>query len=108
MDNIIKNLQEGFYTSNTAGQAAEALSYLTGHYAHTCNQLQEVLADKPSFWLLQREKVKSDTAAERAWENSPKGNQERILKYNLKATGQMIGTLRGIIKIAHEELLNTR
>ena len=108
MQEIIKNLESGFYSSNTAGQAADDLAILSGTYARTCSEIEEVLSRKPAIWLVLRDKAKSDTSAERAWENSPEGIKEMQLRFRMKAIEKMMSSLKSIISVAQNELLRTK
>lgn len=108
MNDIIEKLKEGFYSSNTAGQAADDLSILAGEYAYTCGQLEEILSKKPAAWIEIRPKVKSDTSAERIWENCEFGIKEMSFRLRMKSLEKCMSALKSIITIAQNELLRTK
>ena len=105
MNEIAKSLREGVYNGNPIG-ASHALAQLSGEYAFICGQLEDILSKKPAVWNELRKDVKSDTAAERVWENTPKGIDETGLRLRLKAMDKMSSALKSLINLASGELRN--
>lgn len=108
MDNLKKiqeNMRIGAYNSNPH-QAAEARALLAGEYAWICAQLETILSRKPAIWNTLRKDVKSDTAAERTWEQTTDGLNEAGLRLRLKATEKMMQGLSGLLKLAEGESKN--
>ena len=104
-EDIIKKLKEGHYTSNPVG-ASEDLAILAGNYGWVCGQLEMILQRKPAIWNTLRKDVKSDTACERAWEQTSDGLDEGGLRLRLKAMDKMSSALKSLIRIAEGEAHN--
>jgi len=105
IDDIAENLRKGFYTSNPAG-ASNDLGILAGNYAWVCGQLENILQRKPAIWGEIRKNVKSDTACERAWEQTTDGLNEMGLKLRLKGMDKMSSALKSLIRLAEGEMRN--
>lgn len=108
MDNINKirdSLRNGEYISNPHG-AAEAKSVLAGEYSWIMGQLEIILQRKPAIWIEIRKSVKSDTAAERAWEKTIDGLDEQGLRLRAKGIEKMLSALSSLITIAQGEANN--
>jgi hypothetical protein len=85
----------------------EALSWTTGEYAFRAGLLQDVLAKKPGVWneIRRREDIKSDARAEREWEASEDGVMETRYRLDLKKLEKTIATLRALIRVKEQELI---
>lgn len=108
MDNIKRignKLRNNEYIS-TPHQAAEDLSVLAGEYAWLLGQLEDILVRKPEKWNGMRDKFKSDTACERAWENTEDGINESGLRLREKSVGKMMSALKTIIRLNESESHN--
>lgn len=102
MDNITRiqnELREGQFTSNPHG-AAEAKALLAGEYAWICGQMEDILKRKAAVWNEIRKNVKSDTAAERAYEATADGLNEQGLRLRMKSVERMMSALTSLINLA--------
>ena len=104
IENIAKDLREGVYI-NTPHKAGHDVSILAGEFAFICGQLEEVLQTKPAIWNELRKDFKSDTACERAWENSPNGMKEMSLRLSMKKIEKMMSALRSLIRVYESQTL---
>lgn len=107
-DNVTRirdNLMAGFYNSNPAA-AAEDRAKLSGEYAWICGQLEIILSRKPALWNTLRKDVKSDTAAERAWEQTSDGINETGLRLRLKSVEKMMQGIGSLLKLAEGQANN--
>ena len=103
---IMENLRSGYYTAQLLHEAATDRSILSGEYAWICGQLETILQRKPAIWNTLRKEVKSDTAAERAWEQTSDGLNEAGLRLRLKSVEKMMQGLGSILKMAEGESRN--
>ena len=107
-DNL-KRIQEGLragYYKNNPAKCAEDRAILSGEYAWICGQLEAILMRKPAIWNTLRKDVKSDTAAERAYEMTTDGLNEIGLRLRLKSCEQMMRGLSSLLKLAEGEIHN--
>ena len=95
-------LQEGVSPS----RIAELRMILSGKYAYAMNKLEEILKAKPSVWNAIREKVKSDTAAERAWQGSELGQQELHWDFQRKKIEKMMSAAKTLLEVKTAEAYN--
>ncbi len=102
---IMDGLREGYYRSNPAW-CANDLSILSGEYAWICGQLEEILVKKPAWWNVEREKVKSDTACEKQWEQTEDGVNEMGLRMRMKGAEKMMSALKSLLRVAEGESHN--
>lgn len=92
------------YTNlHTPTEMAEARIRLASEYSRMSEEMATILALKPSIWLALRANTKSDTSAERAWENTEQGIKEAQLKLRLRANDKMQSALSSRIRIAELE-----
>jgi hypothetical protein len=108
MENI-KRIQEGLregHYANTPHQSAEDLAILAGEYAYVMGQWELILQRKPAIWNGMRLQFKSDTACERAWEQTADGMQEASFRLRAKAIEKMMSALKSLIRIAEGESRN--
>lgn len=108
MENI-KRIQDGLrnkgYVQNPHG-AAEDQAILAGEYSFLCSQLEDVLMGKPNWWNITRKDFKSDTACEKAWQETPNGLLEMGLRLRLKSIEKMMSALKSLIRMAEAEMHN--
>ncbi len=108
MENITRigdNLRQGLYTSNPH-ECAEDLAILSGEYAYMMGQWEDILQRKASTWNALRTPLKSDSAADKAWESTPDGIKESSLRLRAKGAEKMMSALRSLIRIAEGESKN--
>lgn len=105
MQEIENNLKSGIYKNNPH-QCAEDRARLSGEYSFYAGQLEEVLSRKPSLWNSMRNNHKSDTACERAYEQTEDGINEIGLRLKLKRIEKMMSGMSSLIKIAEGEAHN--
>ena len=108
MDNIKRiseKLRNNEYMS-TPHQAAEDKGILAGEYAFIMGSLEEILNRKPTKWNQIRDKFKSDTACERAWEQTEDGINETGLRLREKSIKNMMSALGTIVRINSDEAHN--
>lgn len=102
---IINDLKSGFYNTNPHA-AANALAYLAGEFGFIMGQLETILSRKPAVWNSLRPNFKSDSACEKAWEQTTDGLNEQGLKLRAKACEKMSSALRTIIRLAEIDYRN--
>lgn len=108
MDNVSriqKDLVNGLYANNPV-QASEDRAILAGEYAWIMGQLEQILTRKPSVWNKMRPDFKSDTATERAWEQTEDGLNEQGLRLRAKGIEKMMQALGSLIRVAEGEAKN--
>lgn len=105
----IKRIQDALrnkgYIQNPHG-AAEDQAILAGEYSFLCSQLEEILMGKPNWWNLKRATFKSDTACEKAWQETPNGLLETGLRLRMKGIEKMMSALKSLIRMAEAEMNN--
>lgn len=85
---------------------AEARLELSSLYSYFSWQLEQILFAKPKVWLTIRENTKSDTAAEKQWDNTENGQKETIYRYRLKRIEKMMSSMRTMIDVLSTEARN--
>ena len=105
MQEIENNLRQGIYKNNPH-KCAEDRSRLSGEYSFYSAQLEDVLSRKPAVWNTLRPNHKSDTACERAYEQTEDGINETGLRLKLKRIEKMMSGMSSLIKIAEGEARN--
>ena len=97
--------------SETAGPGELSIlrSWLAGQYARTGALLTGILMRKPSVWqeIREREGIKSDRSADRAWEATPDGLKEMQYRMELKICDKLTSAIRTRIEIFQGEARNT-
>lgn len=81
---------------------------LSGEYAFIAQRLAEVQMAKPDIWLAIRERdgITSDAQADREWERTEQGKNERAYKTQLKYLEKIMSALRTRINVAEGEAYN--
>jgi hypothetical protein len=102
---IADGLREGYYRSNPVWSAND-LSILAGEYAWICGQLEEILMKKPVWWNAERDKVKSDTACEKRWQQTEDGINEMGLRLRMKGIEKCMSALKSLLRVAEGEMKN--
>ena len=102
---IAEKLRNNEYIS-TPHQAAEDKGILAGEFAFVMSQLEEILNRKPAKWNAMRDDFKSDTACERAWEQTEDGINENGLRLREKSIKNMMSALGTIVRINSDEAHN--
>jgi len=87
-------------------QLAEKRVQLSALYSNATEQLKDVLSEKPTVWQEIRKTVKSDTAAERAWEATELGIKEMRLRLSLKAMEKEMSSISTMLKVLDGEARN--
>ena len=93
IENIIS---EGIQSPHVA---ADLRVELSAKYSRESGRLELILKDRPMKWMAIREKVKSDKAADRAWEATEQGTDEMIIRLRLKRIEKLISALSSILKV---------
>lgn len=79
---------------------------LSAEYQTLSDQLGAILTRKPVKWLLIRQDTKSDTSAEREWQNTEDGIQETVLKLKLKALEKRMSGIKTYLDVLNAEARN--
>lgn len=66
---------------------------LANEYAQATERMREIAKIKAVRWLTLRAGVKSDTAADRAWDATVEGLEENDLKLRMKALDKLISAM---------------
>ena len=61
-------------------QIADRLLDLSAEFSSYTDRLEKILMEKPTVWMKIREGCKSDTQAEREWQNTEMGKDETKFK----------------------------
>lgn len=107
-DNYIRiqsNLRIGYY-GNNPHECANDHAILAGEYSWICGQLENVLKTKSGVWNELRKDVKSDTSADRMYDQTENGLNEIGLKLRLKGAEKMLSSLKSLIRNAEMEIKN--
>lgn len=91
---------------SSPGELAELRQWFSGEYAFIAGQLEDILLLKPQKWLETREKVKSDTQAEREWQATVEGKNELIWRLRLKAIEKAMSAIKTRLEIISGESRN--
>ncbi len=93
-------------TVTSPGRLAELRVLLSAKYAAATNQYEAILLAKPPVWNLIREDVKSDARAERQWEATELGGQERHWKFQIRKIERMMSAIKTMIEVRTGEARN--
>lgn len=85
---------------------AEWRGILAGEYSFAAGSLEDVLKQRPFIWNKLRESVKSDKAADRAWEQTEEGVNEMGLRLRMKAIEKLMSALKGLQDLAEGQARN--
>lgn len=69
--------------------------------------LLNILKRKPATWNEMRKSFKSDTACERAWQQTPDGIREIELRHNLKTLEKMMSSVKTMLEVMSVEARNS-
>jgi len=87
-------------------ELARVRGWLAGEYAFLNARLVEVLNQKPSAWNSIRKETKSDTAAERIWQQSDLGKDETIYRLKLKSIEKLSSAIKTKLEVMQGEARN--
>ncbi len=105
IERISKGLIAGEYNTNPH-KCAQDLAVLAGTYSFIMGSLETILQTKPSVWMSMRPNHKSDTACERAWQETIDGKNQEALELRAKGITQMMSALRTMIRLAESDMSN--
>lgn len=83
--------------------AADLRIELSGYYSRMSGELEEILAVKPTKWLLMRKEVKTNRDADMMWDGSEMGIKEMRLRMGLKRIEKIISSLSSYLRNAENE-----
>lgn len=87
----------------TPHEAADEKVRKATEYARASQQLEDLKIIKTDKWLLIREGVKSDKAADRKWDATEEGKQEIRLTFLMKRLEKEISALNSFIRVSENE-----
>lgn len=102
----LEEIETELHTSPHPGRLAEIRVLLSAKYAKATNEYEKVLLQKPVVWNELRKSVKSDTRAEREWEATDLGIQERHWKFQIKKIEKMMSAIKTMIDVKTGEAHN--
>lgn len=79
---------------------------LSAEYGKYSEEMEGILTEKPKLWLMIRERVKSDKAADREWDGTEMGLQEMRLRLRMKAIEKKLSAASSMIKVFEGEARN--
>ena len=85
---------------------AEQRITLSAEYGRSSEELEEVLAKKPEYWIILRDNTKSDTAADRQWEGTPEGIKEMRLRMKMKRVEKTLSSVKSLLDVLIIEAKN--
>lgn len=90
----------------TPREAAEKKEKLAGEYSRLSERLESIRKQKPKLWMDMRAELKSDKAADRAWEASEMGLEELSIVMEMKRNEKETSALNSLIRVAENEARN--
>ena len=90
----------------TPHQLAERRLELSAEYARDSEILGELLSRRPALWQTIRETVKSDKAADRAYEATQDGIDLMKIQLKMKATEKKLSAARSMLDVLMGEARN--
>lgn len=105
IERIQQGLIQGEYHTNPH-QCAQDLAILAGNYSWVMGQLEDILQRKPSVWNQMRPNFKSDTACERAYQQTEDGINETGLELRAKGMTKMMSALKSLIRLSESDNSN--
>lgn len=90
----------------TPHELAERRLQLAAEYARDSELLGEILSRRPAMWQKIREAVKSDKAADRAYEGSPDGIALMKLQLKMKASEKKMSAAKTMLEVLNNEARN--
>ena len=85
---------------------AEQRITLSAEYARSSEELEEILAKKPEYWIILRENTKSDKQADREFERTPEGIKEMRLRMRMKRIEKQLSAARTMLSVYESEARN--
>ena len=102
MEQSIKKIENDMSILNP-NLAAENRVLLSGYYSRMSSELEEILAVKPTRWLLMRKEVKTNRDADMMWDGGEMGILEMKLKLRMKKVEKMISALSSYLRNAENQ-----
>jgi len=103
----IEMVEDKLRTGQVApGELSLIMLWLGGDYSYHAGLIDQVLRSKPSIWNGLRPDYKSDTATERAWQQTSEGLLEQSLKLRLKRDEIMMRAVKARIGVLETEARN--
>lgn len=90
----------------TPHEYAERRVEITGLYSRASEELESILLQKAELWLKIRERVKSDTQADKEWDRTELGTQELVLRMKMKRYEKQLSSLRTMLEVLNQEARN--
>lgn len=87
-------------------ELAEQRLELSAEYGRYSEELEIVLLEKPRTWRTLRGTVKSDTAADRLWEETDQGRDEIRLRLRMKALDKKFSAIKTMLDVYQGEARN--
>jgi hypothetical protein len=102
----LEKIENEMASVTSPGRLAELRVMLSAKYARATNEYEKVLLAKPAIWNELRKTVKSDTRAEREWEATELGIEERHWKFQIKKIDHMMTAIKTLIDVRTNESRN--
>ena len=103
----VSEIQETMLTGGLSPHSmAEYRVILSAHHSRLDELLITILSRKPTIWNTLRPNLKSDTAANRAYEATEDGLEEMKLRHQMKNITLMIGALSSMLRVKESEAKN--
>jgi len=102
----LEQIETEMATVTTPGRLAELRVLLSAKYAAATNEYEKILVAKPGIWNGIRKTVKSDTRAEREWEATEAGIQERHWKFQIRKIEKMMSAIKTMVDVRTGEARN--
>lgn len=101
---IEKSTQEGV----SPRELSEVKAWLAGRYAYLGGELTRILTGKPEKWTKIRfgGEIKSDTAAERAWDATDEGKREITIRIEQKSIEKLLSAINSRLEVIRGESFN--
>lgn len=87
-------------------QLSDRIAYLSGEYSFKAGMREQILLRRPSIWNEIRKNAGSDKQADREWEATPDGIDDRILKSQLKRAQVLLSALKALLRQYESEARN--
>lgn len=87
-------------------ELAERRVQITADYSTASEELEGILALKPTVWMAIRKGAKSDAAADKEWDATEDGIKEMRLRMALKRYEKQLSSLRTMLEVLEGEARN--